>query len=508
MKYIRLYIITILLFSLATGCDEGFDELNTNKTAATTVDPVFLLNQAIINSSFGGNTLVYEMGVVQQIITPFTGVLTGANFNQDNRDVTDDLWQSYYRNVVRNTRDVILTASLQEGRSNLVNMGRILQAYAFLVLTDTYGDIPYFEGGQGYYGQIFFPAYDAQEVIYDDIISELTAATQLLDPNGRIESGDVLYGGNIDKWKKFGYSILLRAGMRLSKINPTKAESTVSTAFQGGVITSNLDNAVVRHDNNFFNNIGNTLNGTEASNYYLADPFVTYLRDTDDPRLSAIAVRYVGAASGPGQVAGVASTDPDDQVGMPFGYNNSTISSVVTDLGLASLYDFSQADRTRIASRTAPQFLVTAAQSLLLLAEARERDWISTGTAEEYYEQGVTAHMVQMASYGSGSVIDASAIADYLTNNPFDDATALEQINTQYWIASFMNGPEAFANFRRSGYPVLTPNPFPASGITGDFIRRLTYPNSEISVNTGNVNEAIARMGPDLLDTPVWWDND
>jgi hypothetical protein len=114
--------------------------------------------------------------------------------------------------------------------------------------------------------------------------------------------------------------------------------------------------------------------------------------------------------------------------------------------------------------------------------------------------------MEQMALYDPASAIPASAIQPYLDANPFNSATALQQINTQYWIASFLNGPEAFANFRRSGFPVLTPNPFPGKSITGTFISRLTYPNSEISVNTQNVNEAITRMGADNLDTNVWWD--
>jgi hypothetical protein len=82
----------------------------------------------------------------------------------------------------------------------------------------------------------------------------------------------------------------------------------------------------------------------------------------------------------------------------------------------------------------------------------------------------------------------------------------LEQINTQYWIASFLNGPEAFANFRRSGYPALTPNTSPGQDISEEFIRRIIYPSSEISVNSANVNEAIANMGGDRLDTRVWWD--
>ena len=138
------------------------------------------------------------------------------------------------------------------------------------------------------------------------------------------------------------------------------------------------------------------------------------------------------------------------------------------------------------------------------LAEARQRGWITTGTVQGYYDAGVTLHMQQMASYDAGSAIAAGDITTYLTNNPFDPARALEQIGTQYWIASFLNGPEAFANYRRTGFPALAPNPYPGKEVA--FISRLTYPNSEQSVNTTNFNAAIARQGPDKLDTKVWWD--
>jgi len=141
----------------------------------------------------------------------------------------------------------------------------------------------------------------------------------------------------------------------------------------------------------------------------------------------------------------------------------------------------------------------------LLLAEAAQRNWI-TGDVALLYNTGVTQHMLQMAVYDPNSAIDPADITTYLTDHPFDPANALEQINTQYWVASFLNGQEAFANFRRSGFPVLTPNPYPGTEVPGAFIRRLTYPNSEISVNSANVQEAISRMGGDNLATRVWWD--
>lgn len=507
MKKIIKYSLIGILILFFSSCDQGLDDLNTNETDATSVDPAFQLNRAIISSSY--SSIIYDMGIVQQIISPNSGVLTGANYNQDNRDATDDLWKQFYPDVIRNTRDVIFRASEDPDRANLVNMARILQCYAFMVLTDTYGEIPYFDGGKGYTEGIFLPEYDTQESIYNDIILELGQASTALNASGKIETADVLYGGNIDQWKRFGYSLMLRAGMRLSKVNPSQAQQVVQDAFAGGVILTNDDNAVVRHDANYANGVGNTLNATEANNYYLTEPFVDYLKNNNDPRLVSIAVTYVGATSGPGQVLGPdgnGSNDPSIQVGMPLGYDNNTIAQVATDLGLASFYEFAQCDRERLTKRTAPGWLVTAAQTNLLLAEATHRQWVS-GVAGEYFTAGIRAHMVQMALHDEGAAIDPADIQTYLDNNPLVAGTELEQINTQYWVATFLNGSEAFANFRRSGYPALTPNPFPGKDITGDFINRLTYPNSEISVNTENVNDAIARMGGDNLDVKVWWDS-
>lgn len=491
---------------LMSSCDKGFDDLNVNKTAALSINPVFTLNNATVNASFPAGILLYEMGIVQQIVSPNSGVLTGANFNQDIRDNTAQNWQRYYRSVIRNTYDVINTTKNLPARSNLYNMARILQSYSFLILTDSYGDIPYTEAGKGYTDQIVFPKYDSQQVVYAGIIKELNEATAALDATKTIENADVLYGGNIALWKKFGNSLLLRVGMRLSKVDAAQAQQLAQKAFQAGVMELNTDNAFIKHDANYTNAVGVLLNSTESNNLYLGAPFVNYLQATNDPRLKSIAVRYVGASSGSLQVAARASTDPTVQIGMPFGFDNGSIAAEVTKSKLASFYDYSQVDRTRMVKTTAPMFLVTAAQTQLLLAEAAQRGWITGTTAETFFNKGVRLHLEQMALYDANSAVPAASIDAYLKANPYDATKALEQINTQYWIASFLNGPEAFANFRRSGFPNLTPNPFPGKSIKGNFIRRLTYPNSEISVNTTNVKEAIGRMGADDLDTKVWWD--
>ncbi|MBC7570240.1 MAG: SusD/RagB family nutrient-binding outer membrane lipoprotein [Spirosoma sp.] len=509
MKKTHLILSLVLLLVAASSCDKDFDQLNINPTAATSLNPVFLFNNAMVSTTFPGSTLVFEEPIVQQMFSPNSGVLAGGNFNIDNRGPAGpnaQLWQGYYQNVVRYLVAVIDQTKADPKRSNLYNMARIWKAYVFQVLTDSYGDIPYSQAGLGYIGSNILPKYDTQQSIYDDLIKELTEATAALDATKPTEAGEITYGGDIPKWKKAGNSILLRVGMRLSKVNPTLAQSTVQKAVTGGVMQSNADNLLIRNDGgNYKSAVGNTLNSTEAANYYLTKYFVDYLKTNADPRLMAIAVRYVGATSGSGQTAAAATRDPAKQLGMPLGFDNGTIPAQAKRDGLASFYDYSQLDRTRLGRFDAPTFLVTYAQTQLLLAEAAQRTW-TTGDPATFYNAGITAHMQQLGLVDAGSAIAPADITTYRNANPYTAAKALEQINTQYWVASFLNGPEAFANFRRSGFPALAPNPYPGKEIKGLFINRLSYPDSEIAVNTANRQEAVTRQGADNLDTRVYWD--
>lgn len=504
-KALQILISGICIMAMH-ACDSGFDKMNINPIALTAVNPAYQLNTTIVNTAPVYGNLSYETTIVKQMITPFSGQGSAANFNQDNRGVTSGNWNTYYRTIIKELADVVAKTKDDAGRTNLYNMARIWKAYAFMVLSDTYGNIPYAEAGSGFLTGNTTPAYDNQEAIYNDILAELDAASNALDASKTAVSSDVLYGGDVLKWKKLGNSLLLRAAMRLSKINPTKAAEYVAKAVAGGLMQSNQDNAVIRHTASFTNPVGSSLNGGQSAFYYLDDEFVTYLSANNDPRLASIAVRYVGAQSGADQVEAKANRSVAVQIGMPQGYDNTTISADVAAKKLASLWDYSQLDRTRMAALTAPSFLVTYAQTQFLLAEAVVRKW-TTGDAAALYAEGIKAHMLQFAMYGAGTAIGDAAIASYVSAHPLHAGKELEEINTQYWVASFLIGPEAFANFRRSGFPVLKPNPYPGSDLkTEPFIRRLTYTDAELNVNHDNVQKAIAVQGPDLLDTRVWWD--
>ena len=511
MKTNLKYTLPLLLaLSLFSGCDKGFDEVNINKVDPTSLAPSLVLNKAIISTTYldGGATLgmlTYNFGIVQQIITPYGSSLSGGNYDQVNNGNTPLVWVNFYRNVLKQLVAVLDQTKSDPLQSNTYNEARIWKAYAFMILTDTYGDIPYFEAGQGYTTEIISPKYDPQQAIYKDILKELEEASAALTTTQTPVVTDILYGGDVAKWKKLGYSLLLRAGMRLTKVDPATAEASVKKAVAGGVFQANADNSIIRHTAIYNNYIANHLAAREKTNFYLAAPFVNYLKENNDPRLPIFAVRYVGAKGGPEQTAARASSDPKVQVGMPMGYNDVSITTTLQQNGVASLWDYSQVNLSTVLKLDAPEFHITYAQVQLLLAEAAVRGWV-TGAAADYFAKGIRANLEQMAQYGSNSVIPEAAIKAYLDTHPLDTGKALEQINTQYWVATFLDGNESFANFRRSGFPTLTKNPYPGSEVKGDFIRRLPYPDSEIVVNSGKLNEAITRQGPNTLDTRVWWD--
>ena len=497
----------ILLASIGLGsCDKGFDKMNVNPIALTAVEPSYQLNTTIVNTAPSYGNLSYETTIVKQMITPFSGQGSAANFNQDNRSVASGNWNSLYQNNIKELTDVIVKTKDLPAKSNLYNMARIWKAYSFMILTDTYGDIPYSQAGKNYLEGINTPIYDTQESVYSAILTELESASAALDASKAKVSTDLLYDGDVTKWKRFGFSLLLRASMRLSKVNPAKSAEYVAKAVAGGLMQSNADNAIIRHNASFANPIGSQLNGGQSAFFYLAEDFVDFLKKANDPRLESIAVRYVGATSGAQQIESRANRTKDVQIGAPLGYDNTTITVAVKEKKLASLWDYSQLDRTRVGGLNAPSFLVTYSETQLLLAEAAHRKW-TTGTASTLYSSGIKAHMQQFASYGTTSTISEAAINAYLLANPLTPGKELEEINTQYWVSSFLVGPESWANFRRSGFPVLKPNSFPGSDLkTEPFIRRLTYVDAELNVNKANVQKAIERQGANTMDTRIWWD--
>jgi Starch-binding associating with outer membrane len=302
----------------------------------------------------------------------------------------------------------------------------------------------------------------------------------------------------------------LRLGMRYSKVNAAKAQGIVAEAFAGGVMTSNADNAFVKYDGTLYTQGDNLALRNFSQFNYVAEPFVNQLKSTNDPRGKLIVASYPN----PGNVSDNTTT-PDvvlaNQFGVPIGVTDAQIAAGAPYRGLrGGGLNYSQFNVTIVASPAAPDFYVTYAQTSLLLAEAAKKGWVPGGDAQAktYYENGITADMAIYALYPGATAVTGAEVTAYINNaavlyNPTD---ALKLINTQYWIVNIRNGTEAFANFRRSNFPALTPNPIPGALGTPGFARRLSYPDVEASANTANYQAAAAAIGGDKLTSRVFWD--
>ncbi|WP_437920383.1 SusD/RagB family nutrient-binding outer membrane lipoprotein [Sphingobacterium sp. LRF_L2] len=424
-------------------------------------------------------------------------------------------WDRMYPNGIRDVIDLMENWKDDESFAAEYEMARILKVLLFHRMTDLYGDVPYSEAGQAYYQANGYPKYDTQESIYLDMLNELNeAATNLEGKTSSISDADLIYGGDVAQWQKFSYSLMLRLAMRLSKVDATTARTWVNTAVQGGLFTANSDNALIEHPdattaNNSCEPFGKVYVHEDPNAYRMSESFINLLKDTKDPRLSLLAT-VVTDPSVKVDVEGWSRGDTTsaNQLGMPNGYDETTTGATnITNYSLypGSMNKYSVVNRYTYGRIDAPTFLVTYAENQLLLAEAAYRGWIN-GSAEEYYNAGVTAAMQQFSQFGITGV-GSAAIQNYLANNPYNEATALKQINTQYYINTFTDEYESFANWRRSGYPELTPVNYIGNVTNGTIPRRFTYPTEEATINSANYQEAVARLSNgDRMTSRVWWD--
>jgi hypothetical protein len=511
-------IIPLAVVLCFVSCTKGFEEKNQDPYSLTTMDAGLLFTGAQRGMNIGNWD--GEQTIVQQYMNAYnSGATAGFQFNEDVDGYNNMRW-GVYAAVIKPLAQIISFTKDDPAAKNLYNMVRIWKAYAFMTLVDTYGDVPYSEAGKGYLEQINYPKFDKMADIYADLYNELKTATAALSASNEYVKSDLFFGGanngtpavitaQVAQWKKIGYSLLLRLGMRYSKIDATKAASIAQEAFTGGVMQSNSDNVVVKlYSSAVPNGFSNQQRVISPWFYYLAEPFVNRLKTTSDPRL-----KYIGASySDPNLPTSTRDTTTANQYGFPVGYDANV--SVLTYPGYrgpkGSGQNYTQLNYQVVASPLAPAFFITNSQTQLLLAEAKFRGWITGGlTAQQYYEAGVRAAMDEWALFPG---TQSPAVSDAEKNNylaqpsvAWSDPNALDLINTQYWISSITNGAEGFANWRRSGFPVLQPNMY-NNNLNGGFVRRMAYPNAEEAQNRDNYKAAVTSMGGDNLTQRIFWD--
>lgn len=506
------YILVLCVTAGLTSCEKDFEEINTNPNASTKANVDYLFTQSLLEGNYvydrnyfytaylGCGMYVQHFATYKDVAASGVGDKYGVN----------DFYQGFYfrfiyTNAINNLTEAIRAAEAPD-RINKRSAARIWRVLLMQRITDIYGDVPYKDAAKGFTDRIYTPAYDPQAEIYADLLKELDEAIKAFDASKpTFGNADLIYKGNIDQWKKFGYSLMLRVAMRLTKIDAAKAREWATKAIQGGVILLPEDNAVIKYANGpqVYNNNpvayelagqdfiagANGINNVEGGKY--AKTFIDYLKNHNDPRLNVVAVTWNGA-------------NPDTSTAPQRGLANGLPANRPPNFNT-----YSEPNPATVLQNAAPLLILTNAETNFLLSEAALRTWTG-GTAAAYYKAGIENSMKNWALFGAGGVINSTRINQYTTDYALNTGGSFDaqmnQIHSELWVALLLDEQEAFANWRRTGYPQLTPVNFPGNATGGTIPRRFPYSQPEQGVNKVNYNAAIARQGADLLTTRVWWD--
>lgn len=555
-------LIAAMAFTLSACSDSHMEEINTDETKVTNLDPNAQLTTSLLQT-YGDFSL---MDTYRNYITGFTQHFAGgwnvtnyAGAVHHEDDIARRIWDRYYEVAIKNLVDAIHKS---EDKANLNAALRIHRVFLLSVLADTYGDIPASEAGLGYISGISTPKYDTVEEIYNWFFEELSACeAQLGTVSDRI-SGDVTsLGGEVAKWKKYANSLRMRYAMRISDVNPQKAQKEFEAAVGAGYIASAADDAYIKYSDSPFtyydgandydfrtNALGEILYGQDPSSPTFVSSTLFYqMQNTSDPRLYRICRHYYNIKRSQVKPDKEQNIDLTDEVLAYF--KRAGIGEEPCNTGAAwyenwmnvaetkefptlqkwadndaNTYDNSDY-RARLMRPclnidfempSCPGILFTYAEAELLLAEAKTKGWNVGGEAESHYEAGVRAAMEMLNNYYlTSNKISSDEIDSFLARNPLSD-NPKEAINTQAWILHLMNPSEAWANMRRSDYPAVLDRSrlgtFPGDGFVYDdpdlsMPTRLRYPELEGQYNSINYHAAIERMGgTDDWHKSLWWD--
>ena len=501
LKYLAVCIAACMALQ---ACDKNFEVLNTNPNASANPTPAFVFTKALLDGT--GDVLNLLHGTMQYTTSYNDVAGFGAKYILAQSGQSWPVFNNAYPREINEIQQVIAQVNTNPDQVNLLATARIWRVYCFSRVTDLYGDVPYSQAGKGYTEAIYKPVYDQQKDIYADMLKELDqAATALTPGKATFGAADVIYAGDVAKWKKFSYSLMLRLAMRMTKVDIAQAETWAKKAIAGGVILNDADIAKV----NGYVLAGQDINKNPLalnwlnSDYVKADGvsnqeggkyqdvFIDYLKTNNDPRLGVLSVVWIG---------GKADTTSAVQKGM-----SAKLGTKPADFGT-----YSEPNPATILQLNSPYLLVTNAETNFLLAEAALRGWYSGASASTLYESGISASMRQWALFGTGGTISTNQIQTYIKYHTLNTAGSvsaqMEQIHTQFWVGVFPNATEVFANYRRTGFPALVPNTYVGNATGGKIFRRFLYPATEQNLNGENYQATIARQGADEFLTRMWWD--
>lgn len=430
------------------------------------------------NNQYGplGNTITYS-GVTTMYLYPLKNLDKIIKMNEDPE-----------------TKD-LLNVTKFGSTANQIAVAKTLSAYYYMSLTDIVGPIILSEAFQGETEDNWQPKYDTQESVYKQLDDMLNAAYSQFDEGSSLSSADIIYNGNITKWKKFNASLRMSLAIKLSDVAEAEGRARFQKAYSDGGLESAADDFTFTYDDLNWNMLYYWCNKdySSASKTPVPNKFIVdQMKELKDPRT----FKYFDLVGYRG------NRDPevfpedsyDSFYGVPFGLvDNNAVASWVS-----CCCCFPQS----LSQKNSTVPIIPAARILLTEAEAAYRGWISAD-AQALYEAGIKASFDQWGAADADKYIKSEGVA-------YDPSNGLEQIAIQRWIATYLaDGVEAWSDWRRLDIPHLPVGPGAANNGKTHYPYRLGfYADNDVSLNGDNVAIAAKDLsgGVDNVDNRVWWD--
>ena len=470
MKKIYLSIVTLLLGLATTSCDSELADINKNPNATENPQPAYLLSAIEYHAAnlYWGDATNYNSTLLWVQHWAKIQYTEPDCYNVTNTSFTST-WNTAYASLLT---DINTIQQSELANQNFRAVAQVLRAWTFLQLTNLYGDIPYTE-----YGKSVTPVYDSQEDVLYGLLSELETVNSQLQPAGDAIEGDLIFGNDITKWKKFANSLRLRIALEIADRDASTASKIISDLYKerSSLISSNSDIAQFKF---------------ATSPQW--NPWASAFASRDDQRVSKTLVDKLTELNDP-RLPVFAQLPQDASVSNYVGAANGLNADAANNQGF---YRVSRPG-SKFLEDESPAVFFTYAEVLFAFSEAAARGLISADAAT-LYNEAVSASFQQYGIADATSYLKQSSVA-------YDAASWAERIGWQKWIAYYGQGPDAYADWRRLGYPKLQPGPNSALG-TGEYPRRFFYPSTEQSLNGNNYSKAVSHQGADELTTRLWFD--
>lgn len=507
MKYIKSILASVIFATALTSCSD-FDDLNVdpNKPSQPYTSMMFTYSARNVRN-FTMNSYSYDPWMQLR-----TGYLSESKNNQYGPMTTTTTYSTnnYYRYVIKNLNTII---EMNEGdqksevavisfgdNANQIAAAKTLRGFFFMMLTDILGPLPYSEAFKGESDDIWEPKFDSQEDIYAGLDADLVSAYSQFDENGSLTDADILYKGNVSKWKKFNASLRMMLAIKMADVDPVNGKARFAKAYADGGMTEVSDGFHYTFDSNsdayaWMYYVGNPNYASRNLNFVPNKVIVDALKEYQDPRMFS----YFTLDGYKGSVEGD-PTDFEAYKGVPFGLesNDAVVSAAQGCCSVADSYCEPQATYG----------VITTARTLLVEAEAAELGWIDADP-KALYEAGIRASFDFQAAYHSA----VSGVDEYLASEKValssNKETALQQIVMQRFLAGFLNcGIESWSDWRRYNIPTLPVYEGQAQDGVKVYPYRMSYSDTDKQYNVVKSDEAIKTWlnGVDDRWQRVWWD--